>query len=440
LRCNARHHRAQEQEYLRTGPLFLLEEIAMQWLTALLAFAVTMLIFAIIVSTLVEMVHRLFNLRAKGMQLMLENLYENVIGPHLSNKGDKTAFALSIMTNRASATDSGSALIAPMPKAEDTLPGAGGVWPWLKKLPGRFVNSISNAFDFRLMTDVPVEVFTQKLANSTIVDEAAKLTEPILKDIAQKYLAYGDEIGKYFERRAKMLSVFIAFVVAWTFYVQPYRLASSYVRSPELAEKVAAMAKDVSEEYKKQVDNLEAALATPDADPLKAKEEIEAAIRAFKSEVENANLKVANLQGLGVAVGWPDGSKIVKCGTAVDAGKVIKGEQVDGFCKTRLLWSDDVIMPGFGETFWLLVGGLLVGLGAPFWAQAVSNLSATRGLSEKIVGIVTTGGSAAPKSRSMPTAAGTPAAGAPTSVPPPQTTDSPLREIFELSRRQPKKT
>ena len=51
----------------------------MQWLTALLAFAVTMLMFAIIVSTLVEMVHRIFHLRALGMRLMLENLYNRVI-------------------------------------------------------------------------------------------------------------------------------------------------------------------------------------------------------------------------------------------------------------------------------------------------------------------------------------------------------------------------
>ena len=45
----------------------------MQWLTALLAFAVTMLIFAIIVSTFVEMIHRVMRHRSAGMKLMLEN-------------------------------------------------------------------------------------------------------------------------------------------------------------------------------------------------------------------------------------------------------------------------------------------------------------------------------------------------------------------------------
>ncbi|OWK21644.1 hypothetical protein AJ88_18185 [Mesorhizobium amorphae CCBAU 01583] len=61
----------------------------MQWLTALLAFATTMLMFAIVVSTLVEMIHRIFGLRAKGMQLMLGNLYSRVILPKLTkSEGD----------------------------------------------------------------------------------------------------------------------------------------------------------------------------------------------------------------------------------------------------------------------------------------------------------------------------------------------------------------
>ena len=75
------------------------------------------------------------------------------------------------------------------------------------------------------------------------------------------------------------------------------------------------------------------------------------------------------------------------------------------------LWTQ----PSIGSVFWLLVGGLLVGLGAPFWAQAVSNLSASRDVTRKITDIVnpqsmsaspgTRGFSAGPGAKSTPFAA-----------------------------------
>ena len=74
----------------------------MQWLTALLAFATTMLLFAVVVSTMVEMVHRIFRLRRKGLRLMLENLYSRVIEPKLKGaKPTAEKFADIILENRA---------------------------------------------------------------------------------------------------------------------------------------------------------------------------------------------------------------------------------------------------------------------------------------------------------------------------------------------------
>ncbi len=366
----------------------------MQWLTALLAFAVTMLIFAIIVSTFVEMIHRFWNLRAKGMQLMLERLYDKVVLPYLTVKPAdpveaRTEFALRIMQNRAS---TGSDELPPAPS---TPAAAVGFIAALKRLPSNITGAISNAFDFRLMTDVPVAVFTQKLADPKIIDTANNLGEAVLKDIAQKYVAFGDEIGTYFERRARLLSVFVAFVVAWVFFVQPYKLVSTYVRSPDVAKNVADLADSVSEQYREQVANLQKPIEKLDPDPVKAKQQIDDAVKAFKEEMAEANEKVVELQGLGASVGWPDSQKIMLCADKLDkakmkanAAKIKSGDLTGGFCKGQFLWWQNAIFPGFGEAFWLLVGGLLVGLGAPFWAQTVSNLSGTRDLTRKVTEIV----------------------------------------------------
>ncbi len=73
----------------------------MQWITAALAFAVTMLIFAMVTSALVESIHRLLALRTTGLRLILENVFTKVVEPHLSKNASASAFAATMMENRA---------------------------------------------------------------------------------------------------------------------------------------------------------------------------------------------------------------------------------------------------------------------------------------------------------------------------------------------------
>src|SRR5260221_13214626 len=78
----------------------------MTWLTATLAFAVTMLVLSMVTSTFVETIHRLIGLREKGLRIMLDQFYDRVMGPYMEKAGAnpdqmKGAF-LDLMTlNRA---------------------------------------------------------------------------------------------------------------------------------------------------------------------------------------------------------------------------------------------------------------------------------------------------------------------------------------------------
>ena len=117
--------------------------------------------------------------------------------------------------------------------------------------------------DWAVVTDMPVEVFTQKLADNRIVGNAGALTDEVIKDIAQKYEAFCAEVSTYFESRARLLSVAMAFVVAWFFYVHPYKLAVTYFKNPEIAQAVADQAADVQAEYAVLVEKLNAAAAEP---------------------------------------------------------------------------------------------------------------------------------------------------------------------------------
>lgn len=327
----------------------------MQWLTALLAFAVTMLIFAVIVSTFVEMIHRLLGLRSQGLRLMLESLYERVIADRLSDPGKPTAqeFASMIMENRA---------LVSRPNDQ-----------------GKIRTFLHWLVDSSVVTDIPVEVFTQKLADNRIVSAADNWTDNIVADIAQKYEAIGNEASAYFQSRARVISVITAFVVAWLFYIHPYNLAVTYFKNPEIAQSVADKAADAHAEYRALQERLNA-LASNAAASGQDTTELKDAINKLRTKIEESNTKAAELADLGVPIGWPSQENLSGCTSLAPVSDCT-------FAAFGGRWT----RPSFGSMFWLLMGGLLVGLGAPFWAQAVSNLTASRDVTRKITEIVNPG-------------------------------------------------
>lgn len=357
----------------------------MQWITAILAFSVTMLVFAIITSTLVEMIHRIWGLRAGGMRLMLESVYAKVISPHLADpKPDAAAFAGIIMENRATS-------------------GAGDGQP-----KGRLRRLVDWALGRDIITDIPVEVFTQKLADSRIVKAADKLTEDALADIAQKYVAFGREASAYFESRARLFSVLVAIGVAWLFFIHPYKLAITYVKNPEIAQAVANQAERIRAEYDALDKRLTQAASQENAGA--TSEEFKKAVDALKAELEKAGARSRELAAAGVPLGWPGATDNVGPCFAASAGNAMPAaEAAPVFAEACTIRFAGTVrrIPTLLSAFWLTIGGLLVGLGAPFWARAVSELMAARGVSQRIADIVSrpeTGGAPEPGKRGLPSA------------------------------------
>ncbi|MGQ7845252.1 hypothetical protein ACUNV4_12295 [Granulosicoccus sp. 3-233] len=348
----------------------------MQWLTAIIAFATTMLIFAVIVSTFVELIHRVFRMRGKGMQLMLENLYTRAIEPHLDSRQAQTMnpgrFAEIIMENRAIA------------------------YPADTSRQGRMGTLLGWLVDSRSMTDIPVEVFTQKLADSRIVGAAEHFTDDVLQDIAQKYEAFGHEVGTYFGRRARVFSVGVAFVVVWLFYVHPYEIAVTYFSNPAIAQSVADKAVDSQNEYaelKQQLQGITEGGNMTDAQT----SQLSDAFDALRQEMAATRVTTRELAASGIPLGWPDAEAGIAVCFSEQTGEGSTGssasavDRVSGFCRYSLPLIGVITIPSFANSLWLIVGGLLVGLGAPFWAQAVSSLTATRDLTRRIARTVSAG-------------------------------------------------
>lgn len=382
----------------------------MQWLTAVLAFATTMLFYAIVVSTLVELIHRFLGLREKGLQLMLESLYSRVVEPKLKKAGventlEAADFAGIIMANRAlvGSGDHDANLTAARTafsdakKALDAQPADQGAQAAFKKAEDALHEAVTKneqasggiASTFlrwllrpQRMNHVPVEIFTQKLADSRIVGAADATLGGMLDDIAQKYVAFGDEASEFFRRRARLFSVLLAFPVAFFFYVHPYDLAQTFIRDPELAAKVAEInspadtaegdvAQGATTGASRQPLSEEAFAALPDNEKV---EELRRQLDALKQSI-------ATWDDLHIPVGWPDKATLSPCALWQADLRLVN-------CRAVFWPFFDFTSPSPTQWFWLLVGALLVGLGAPFWAQAVSALIASRAGLDKIAAIV----------------------------------------------------
>src|SRR6185503_6366440 len=79
---------------------------------------------------------------------------------------------------------------------------------------------------------------------------AADAVNVVLKDITQKFEAFGREASVYFEGRARLLSVAVAIVLAFLAHVDAVDLFRTYLRDPNARAKVIEQSEAVTARYK----------------------------------------------------------------------------------------------------------------------------------------------------------------------------------------------
>jgi hypothetical protein len=300
----------------------------MLYLNAALAFAVTMLIMAIVTSIVVETIHRLVGMREDGLQRMIGHLYDRVLVPLFQKKTksfkptpeDRQNFIDLMTVNRAPSNSDESQ--TENAAATDAKHGFLSRWLW----------------DGRRISELSVEDFMSRLATSDY-EQRLPLTgttpDPVLQDVEFKYGQFGVEASTYFGRRARLLSVLGAIAVAFAFHVHPANLWSTYTADPATAEKVIAL----YDEALKQLDTPGEAQANADI------------VEAIKSAKQNIAKQLGQLSSAGVSMGWPGGKFDLNAGE-----------------------------PSYAKIFWLLFGGVLIGLGAPFWTDTFKSLMSIRSI------------------------------------------------------------
>ena len=230
----------------------------MQALDAALAFAITMLILAMVVTTLVETLHRLFGLREKGLAMLLGNFYDRIL---FSRSGGVLR----------GADDGERATLVHRDDDHQSRPGRqgadDGAQPHLNvdatSEDRKFLNWIWGG---RRLGSLSLTAFMERLGGSDygaqLVTQAStageKGIEWVLKDVAQKFDAFGAEASEYFESRARLLSVIVGFVLAFAINVNAIALFETFMKRPDVTQAVIARGESVTKSYEnlqKQVDD-----------------------------------------------------------------------------------------------------------------------------------------------------------------------------------------
>jgi hypothetical protein len=387
----------------------------MPLIEAALAFAITMLALSLVVSSFVEMVHRIFSMREAGLKHMLGQMFDQVLAKYVEPgitaavqadnkvagdalKADRVKQLLA--SARTGFVERMSANRAPMgvtPKATPSDPAdkvasnpkrAFGLWSGrdlASMTPAEFMERLGSIDIGAAVMQANTAANAAARAGGAAVADAASATDAVLKDVAQKFEAFGNEAGDYFEGRARLLSVVVAMVLALAAHVDAVDLFKTYLQDPNARAKVIEQSQAVTAQYKASQDTIDALkkidpAVTPSPDDVK--KQIEALQNDSLAAIAKANGTVKQFADLGVPLGWTatrmQAADMVDlvwlCPAAAPGGS----QRLWADCKPadRVVW---LALPTvLSVWFYLFLGGLLIGLGSPFWYDAVTGLTNIR--------------------------------------------------------------
>ncbi len=364
----------------------------MQILQALLAFAVTMLGLATIVTLLLEFASRVLKRRGRVMTHMLGLVFEKEIGPRI--KATQT-----VVDAKKRFAD----MIRKSPLGTDI----GSIPAWLRGL-----------FAVDRSDEMTREEFVRRLARSEWGQQLRERAEAEIDAVVDRVVGRFDELSdatrEYFKSSSAVISLGIGVLLALAANIDGYRVLDFYVEHPEVAEQVGSQADEFLNAQTSAQQKLDEALGALDQPPGEAAEAATDAARAAAAAkehvaearelIESTRTHLGQLAALGVPLGW---TYFPHC-LFVPGG--ISDKSPDPHCRPSAEGTRTAALAWFFAT---LVTGFLIGLGGPFWYDAVRGLmrvtQVLRGRAPTTPHATTTGADAG-AARAAPSGAATAAA------------------------------
>jgi len=336
----------------------------MSLVEAALAFALVMIIFSTMVSAIMEILYRLISSREKLFVLTMERLFDQTIWPlvrqRLSAQEEARAvFIKAITTNPADEIDA---------KRRGIL-------------------------DFgapKGITELSVMEFIERLASTeigkAISEEGEKRVIAIVNDLSQKFSRFCKGASQRLTEQSLGYSLWVSFVLAFALNIDAVSIFHFYLTNQNAREQIIAQEDKIKESATTARNLLEDARRNAKSGSADANGELE----QVNKRVAELQKEVEKLKTDGLPIGYdmyPGCTSHTKDKPFRDA-RCAGSMEEEGTGLIERIYSN-AGRDRFGFAFWVLsvlLGGLLVGLGAPFWFDVASGLSRSLQLMKALKG------------------------------------------------------
>jgi hypothetical protein len=333
----------------------------MVWLNASLAFTLAMIIFCTMVTAITEAIHHFFSMRQRGLERMLEQLFEQAIWPR-------------VRPLLATAKDAVKKDFLDTLTANPAVEGKDGVRLW----------GLRTWFAPRQLDSLTLTQFAERLADTEvgkkIWSSGSDYAKPLVDDVARRFQRFEDGAIAYFAQRAQMLSLVVAILLAFALNVDAIRLFSAFLTDQQLAAGMLAEAEKITATYQKQ----QAQLSVTRTAPAEGQTEAQPTPATAPAPSPPSPGDQANLQAIGENAAFLRDQITASTVLGLPIGTVYYpwclDERPGLTCKQPLSRSrlrETIVSSRFvGWLTAVLLAGVLIGLGGPFWFNAFSTLSA----------------------------------------------------------------
>ena len=291
----------------------------MPYLDAALAFALTMLAVSTLVTQMVRVIQKASALRNKVLLQMLNDYFAQELKPVIDRelsrlKSDLNNEIASGVSEKAQALS--------------------------KNLP--FTGE-----ELARLTEVSTEELLERLKRSNmgkdLLENLGSKAQPVFNELGKRYEIVGNRFSEIFRVRSRLLTTILAIVIAFLLNIDSLYIADTYVKNEGMRQAVIAQKESLEDGYQALTVKLE---QDPARDAI-TKEEFEQAFGDAKEQLD-----------IFTGAGFPIGSAYFPY--------VCSQNPTASDCEQRNI------------LFWIigcLLTGLLAGLGAPFWYDAVTGIS-----------------------------------------------------------------
>lgn len=336
----------------------------MDLLESAMAFAVAMIIFSTIATGIVEFIVRFFSMREWVLRRTIESLFETVIWPRL--KESLASGALHDVEEKVR-----KKLEAERDAFVQHMMGNPAHSQWMTS---KFGWSFTKANKIDSLSTL---AFAERLGRTevgrAILAEGQAQIELLVTDFCRTFERFGRASSEVFRKRAKLVSVAVGVVLAFSANIDVGRLASALIENPDLRADLIANAEAAKAANDAAAANLRVAqeLAAQGALDDETLATLREGVQSWRNQAEAA-------KAIGLPIGWRYYPGCVPAPEDDDPKtpppKAAPG--CAGFAETSTV---DIIgkdlMAALRWAAMTLVAGVLIGLGGPFWYKAFSSLS-----------------------------------------------------------------